>query len=167
MIKDDYYFHYPKRTQLLDSDCEIKPDKWQMDFDGIRLIGVGFPVFQNMLLVEDEKGGYKVESVSNRVSSSRIAVQITNNDTSITSLEMMSATKEIWNFLWKEISKPNLGSYVADGIFIYSISRVVDSEFYLTSRVYYTLRWAPKITYKDVRILRNEKLEQILYDEEI
>ncbi len=167
-----------KRTQILNSDCEIKPDKWQIEFDGNRPIGVDLPCFQNFFLHEDGTGVYQIKSHSNSVRTEQIQVQLPSHkgipDASrkygytINQVEITIITKEIWNFFWKELStrdKVN-PSYIVDGIFIYSINRVIIADPF-EYRVNYILRWAPKLNYKDLRILRDEKIEQILYEKEV
>lgn len=164
---NDYYEHYPKRTQLLDAEGCIKPDKWYMEFDNIKLYGVDSPVFESFYMKKKDDGSLEVKSQSTKIKLTSLSLSNSTFSEKINTLEVSYLHLELRNFFWQSMSKinhenPNM---VADGIFIYSLDRVVYTDPFIST--IYLLRWALKCTEKDIRILRAEKINHILYDKEI
>ncbi len=161
----------PLRTMLLDSDYQIKPGKWQMDFGNYLLVGLEYPVFEYFVLENDEQvvdrpnigsasstNNSRVKSVSCRVETKNIlSLKIDHGISSLipTSDELKMLNDSLNDFLFR-IKK----SYMYG---IFTLTRVITaSEDMFGNTVTWYMRG--KEILQDIRLHRERRIKKILED---
>jgi len=71
----------PFRTKLLDTDYQIKPGKWQMNYGNFLLVGLESPVFEYFVFENNTKAdipniGFEEPSCTNTLSAKSISCRV-------------------------------------------------------------------------------------------
>ena len=148
---EDQFEKYETRNQLLDNDFEIKPGKWQLQFNQFRLVGLNFPIGEFYTLEENGLGSSQV--ISHAVEVATHKIQIKTFDPTPTYAEIQTLHSELYSYLQK--SDEAINTYG-----IYSLTRFRSVDLYSTNWI---LRGA-KIPVNR-QILRHLKIEKILNGE--
>lgn len=162
----------PVRTKLLDTDYQIKPGKWQMNYGNFLLVGLEYPVFEYFVFENNTKAdipniGFEEPSCTNTLSAKSVSCRVeTKNILSLkinhgisylipTPDELKMLNDSLNDFLFR-INK----SYMYG---IFTLTRVITASEDMSGN---TVTWymRGKEILQDIRLHRERRIKKILED---